>query len=123
MTKVPCGFSDVASPDFYQEEGYGALGLSLAVSRSLSLSPSLFRSLSPALSLCQVSGSGLVNDKSTLNRDESFLDFLHFTFCNRIYMNSFMKQNGLGFSRRLRFLVQKFPIFAAAQVSTLSLPI
>ena len=39
----------------------------------------------PRLSLFvlnDISGSGFVHSKSTLNRDESFLDFSHFTFHN-----------------------------------------
>ena len=80
MTKVPCGFSDVASPDFYQEEGYGALGLSLAVSRSLSLSPSLFRSLNRILAFSKMHVTSLsahvvITGSGKRRSNTRFIDF------------------------------------------------
>ena len=100
-----CGFCDVASPDFHQEEVYGALGLSLCFIRN------------------EVSGSGFVNIKSTLDRDESFLLFLNSVVYNLCYMNSFVKRNGSDLFGRIGFSVQIFPIFAADQISTPSLTI
>ena len=71
----------------------------------------------------QIPGSGFVNRKSTLNRDESFLGFFAFYFWNVFYANSFMKRNGSDFFGRIGFPVRKLPVFAADQISYRSLTI
>ena len=69
------------------------------------------------------SGSGFVNRKSTLNRDESILCFLHFVFeigFIRIHLSNVTDQISFGW---IGFPVQKLPVSAADQISYPSLTI
>ena len=67
---------------------------------------------------CNHSLSGLSNGQSPHNRDESFLWFLDLVcFCN-FTLQPFCNHNCSAFVTRIRFPVQKVPVFAADQFPT-----